>query len=431
MNGDSGLSIVSVASGEERKLTAPPRGANDDDCAFSTDGKFMAFVRSSAPTVRRLYVASSNGADPREITPEPSTIVGTIAWVPGKAEVVAATNRDSWISELVRFDVSRISSSGLRRIPETEGATSPTLVRPATTGPVRLAYQRWSGDQNIYSLDLTPSPDVRKGSGNDPVRIAQSTRDEEDPDFSPDGSKIALASARSGRMQIWSCDRDGSNLVQLTSGDCIAGSPRWSPDGSRLAFDCSLHSNFDVYTIPSSGGPPRRITSGASDDSGPSWSRDGRWIYFSSNRSGSYQIWKAPAEGGPAIQVTRNGGYEPFESPDGKLLYYTKRSVLGLWNMPVNGGPETQVLDSVRYYWWAMADSGIYFVPPVSSGTVRSRAPVKFFSFDTRTVTLAAFIEGELYSATRALAARRDGRRILFLQTDHPGSDIEMIEDFR
>ncbi len=36
------------------------------------------------------------------------------------------------------------------------------------------------------------------------------------------------------------------------------------------------------------------------------------------------QVWKMPANGGEAIQVTKDGGYAPLESPDGKFLYYTK-----------------------------------------------------------------------------------------------------------
>jgi Tol biopolymer transport system component len=51
------------------------------------------------------------------------------------------------------------------------------------------------------------------------------------------------------------------------------------------------------------------------------WSRDGNWVYFVSARSGGSEVWKAPAGGGEAIQVTRNGGLEAFESPDGKFDY--------------------------------------------------------------------------------------------------------------
>jgi len=49
--------------------------------------------------------------------------------------------------------------------------------------------------------------------------------------------------------------------------------------------------------------------------------------------------FKVPAEGGAAVQVTRNGGHEAFESPDGKHLYYvTDKRTSGVWVVPVDGG---------------------------------------------------------------------------------------------
>jgi hypothetical protein len=49
--------------------------------------------------------------------------------------------------------------------------------------------------------------------------------------------------------------------------------------------------------------------------------------------TGTYQIWKAPEGGGAAVQVTRNGGFNAFEAPDGQRLYYTKDYMQGaLWS---------------------------------------------------------------------------------------------------
>ena len=146
------------------------------------------------------------------------------------------------------------------------------------------------------------------------------------------------------------CAADGSNPVQLTSfGTRVPDAPRWSPDGQRIAFAALVASNNrDIYVVGADGGAPRRLTTEPSEEGRPGWSQDGRWIYFRSDRSGSQQIWKMPAEGGPPVQVTRTGGFEAFESPDGKLLYYTKgRQTPGLWSMPVGGGEETRVLEKV------------------------------------------------------------------------------------
>ena len=55
------------------------------------------------------------------------------------------------------------------------------------------------------------------------------------PSWSPDGTKLAFASDRSGSWQIYVMDADGSNVVQLTSSGNHT-QPAWSPDGNRIVF---------------------------------------------------------------------------------------------------------------------------------------------------------------------------------------------------
>jgi hypothetical protein len=62
-----------------------------------------------------------------------------------------------------------------------------------------------------------------------------------------------------------------------------------------------------------------------------------------------------PANGGEAIQVTRDGGFAPIESPDGKFLYYTKALAdTSLWKMPLEDAcsrwSTAKVLDGPSIY---------------------------------------------------------------------------------
>ena len=70
-----------------------------------------------------------------------------------------------------------------------------------------------------------------------------------------------------------------------------------------------------------------------------------------------------PASGGEATQVTRDGGSCPFESPDGRWLYYAKRPRFDLWKAPVAGGAETRVLENLSYCFnYVPTSRGVYFV---------------------------------------------------------------------
>jgi TolB protein len=93
-----------------------------------------------------------------------------------------------------------------------------------------------------------------------------------------------------------------------------------SCDYFKLTGDSDANGQWDIFIVGANGRKPQRITTDPANDGNPSWSKDGQWIYFDSARSGQPQVWKIPANGGEAIQVTRDGGFGPHESPDGKFL---------------------------------------------------------------------------------------------------------------
>jgi len=149
----------------------------------------------------------------------------------------------------------------------------------------------------------------------------------------------------------------------------------------------------DGFCPTVSKGPPirlafRQLTDEPFLQARPSWSRDGRWICFGSDKSGNYQVWKVPAEGGKARQITKGGGFESGEAPDGKSLYYTKTwdRTPGVWSVPVDGGEEIPVIESVRSGHWSLTEKGIYFldfdVTPASAAK-----PLMLFEFETRKIS--------------------------------------------
>jgi len=80
----------------------------------------------------------------------------------------------------------------------------------------------------------------------------------------------------------------------------------WSPDGQWIVFGSSASGDEDIYKMPAAGGEPQQLTSGPSEDFYPSWSPDGSRILFTSNRSGSSDnVWTMAADGSDLRQVTR------------------------------------------------------------------------------------------------------------------------------
>jgi Tol biopolymer transport system component len=292
----------------------------------------------------------------------------------------------------------------------------------------RLAYgQCFNPNSNVYRIDFLPSSPDRDGSS---TALLTSNRHDSNPQISPDGKRIAFQSDRTGWFEIWICDSDGSNPVQVTScGSSGAGSPRWSPDSKQIAFDSILKGDNDIYVIDADGGNPRRLTDETSEEVTPSWSRDGRWIYFASKRSGRWEVWKSVAEGGAAVQVTRRGGIRAFEAPDGKFIYYIKSDGPGIWRVPVNGGEEEVVVESYKVGWgnWAVVDDGIYFIKE----DAKAGAAIAFYNFATRQVNAVAAL-GKVQIWLEGLAVSPDRQSILYTRVD-PGNtgNITLVENFR
>ena len=212
--------------------------------------------------------------------------------------------------------------------------------------------------------------------------------------YAPDGDSIAFASNRSGSTEIWKCNADGSNAVQLTSfGASATFCPRWAPDGKSIAFASDPEGQWDIYVINADGAALRRLTSDPSGDVMPTWSRDGKWLYFAKNRSGDGQVWKMPAAGGEAVQLTKNGGGLPEESPDGKRLYYAREKAL--WSVPVQGGEESQVLESLHRGLYDVVEDGIYFI---AESTPEAGYSVQFFRFATGTVEQILPSKGRMWA---------------------------------
>ncbi len=422
----SQINLVSIDKGEKRSLTSPPAGTVGDAYpAFSPDGKTLAFIRSTSLATNDIYLMPLAGGQPRRLTFDNTSILG-LSWTADGNEIVFSSRRGSSIYSLWRIKVAGGVPERLLEIGQR--AISPTISGHAD----RLAYTQMVDDENIWRLPLAAA-----GRSSVATPLISSTLSDDGPDFSPDGRKIVFASNRTGDFGIWVCDADGANPVQLVNrGPYLTGTPRWSPDGRWIAYDSrssepGREGNADIFVAGAAGGTPRQLTVDAAENVAPSWSRDGKWIYFGSSRGGGMQIWKVSLESDQTVQVTRQGGFEGFESVDGKFLYYAKgRSEAGIWRIPVTGGDEKLVLDHHQAgYWrlWNVIEGGIYF----ATASNPHQPVIEFFDFASRKVSQVIALTRPLPRSAPGLSVSPDRRWLLFTQMDQSGSDIMLVTGFR
>ncbi|MEP7002183.1 MAG: peptidase S41, partial [bacterium] len=163
---------------------------------------------------------------------------------------------------------------------------------------------------------------------------ATSTPSMAEPSLSPDHREIAFVSGG----DIWTVPFAGGDARLLVSHPATEGRPLWSPDGTRLAFTSNRTGNGDIYVLTFATGDLRRITFDDVNDVLDNWSRDGTWLYFSSTSrdiSGMSDVWRVRADGGTPTQVAADryaAEYFAAPAPDGATIAITARGVpFGQW----------------------------------------------------------------------------------------------------
>jgi TolB protein len=145
--------------------------------------------------------------------------------------------------------------------------------------------------------------------GSDVRRLTNSGGIDTNPAWSPSGREIAFTSSRSGSPQLYVMDAEGSNLRRVTFEGQYNDGATWSPDGTRLAYATRSERNrFDIALVDLVSLAARRLTAGGGSNEAPTFSPDGRRIAFTSTRAGGTQIFAInAADGGGLEQLTSEG----------------------------------------------------------------------------------------------------------------------------
>lgn len=213
----------------------------------------------------------------------------------------------------------------------------------------RIAFVRGSEDSREIFL--------MNANGSGVAQLTDNNRADFAPAFSPDGSKIAFASNRAGAQgsdpSIWMMDSDGSDAMQLTSGE--DDDPSFFPDGATIAFTRGTVADRNIRVVGADGtGEAGLVTSPLHFDAAPTVSPDGTRV---AHRRGS-EIRVMDADGGNAsiIGTAPSGtlSNRPAFSPHGggvQLAFESNRDGRAIWRMNADGSNEVRLADGIEPDW--------------------------------------------------------------------------------
>jgi Tol biopolymer transport system component len=177
------------------------------------------------------------------------------------------------------------------------------------------------GTRDIWVFDLA------RGTA---TKLTFDPKDDFNPVWSPDGSRIAFSSDRRGARDLYIKSASGTGDEELLlESDRNKNAEGWSGDGRWLVYnEAASSARADIWTLSLDTRKPRPLLQAAFNEDEASFSPDGKWIAYRSAESGRSEVYVQPfAESAAGAKgkwvVSSAGGLEPQWRGDGKELFYT------------------------------------------------------------------------------------------------------------
>ena len=240
----------------------------------------ITYAGKPTSRAKEVFVADFDGSNRRQITRNAS-INNLPKWAPGG-------NRIAFIS----FKKGQPTLYTINR--GTSGA-----------GPVRPSSVIYKGSWAPHGNELVVAG--RVGSGNTEVlrlslngasvsRLTNNPAIDSMPAYSPDGSKIAFVSDRTGTPQIYLMNPDGSGQRRISFQGGYNVNPEWTPRGDRIAYAGMVGGRFNIMTMRPDGSDVQQLTSSGNCEY-PTWAPNGRQLAFQQGRGASTAIYVINANG--------------------------------------------------------------------------------------------------------------------------------------
>ena len=226
---ENGLWLVSPDGGEPHQLTF----VIGEHPHWSPDGHYIAFDGDFGNSIQ---LVSASGGTPIRIVPESIPVFrgGQPKWSPDGSRIVFKEGENLWVLD--------VSTGSFEKIFSEEGKL-PIPTGWSHDGSEIYVYLREAENPNASIWAFSASGQGRRQLTPETEGVYRYA------DLSPDGSLLAVVWCEGRDCDLWVMSSTGGNRVQITSHPSYDDGPAWSPDGTRMAFVSTRSGNFDIWTV--------------------------------------------------------------------------------------------------------------------------------------------------------------------------------------
>ena len=300
--------VPADGSSAPRRLTA--EGSNSNAPRWSPDGTRLAFLSSRTTEAREPAAAPAATPATAAATPEaPRPQIWMLHLDGGEAQVVSHLKNG--------VSVYQWSPDGQRFVALSRTGPSDQVAPSARKSDVRhykhISYKfndtGWFDDKrsHLWIIEAAGGNEKQITSGDD--------WNDTDPQWSPDGSRIAFVSDRTGKeyddghnKDVWVISRDGGPLAKISDHEFEDDAPRWSHDGRQILFaGRTARRQFPkLYIADSAGGAQSRLVTEELDliPTDLHWLASPNEVRFESGFKGTMHIFRVDLGTRKLAQVT-------------------------------------------------------------------------------------------------------------------------------
>jgi Tol biopolymer transport system component len=372
-------------TGADRRTIIPPGPFKINNPVWSGDDKWIYFVRGPEPQDEidmDVWRVDAAGGSPQRLTRQPAA-VNFLTMLDLQTLLYVARAEDwsgpwLWALDIDRRKARRVhagidqftsvaaSRDGSRVVATVANPTATLWTVPLRDGiaherdaqlyplpvPTGQAYAPRLSTKALFYLSAGGTADglwkIEDGRASEIWRNADGALSEP-PAVSPDGSRLAIVVRRQGKRQLSIMSADGTNRQTISPSievDGVAGqgTADWSPDGTRIVMGGHDDKGPALFIVSLNGGPVVRLVEGKCVN--PVWSPNGELIVFAGRSLvGQVDLRVVRAQDGTAVDLpnvrARPGGYRFL--PDGGLVFLPRIHALDFWQLDLATGKTRQL----------------------------------------------------------------------------------------